>query len=57
MLNVKCTAYVPCFLAPFMSNDKIVETIIVMAFSVAVACILVILCNRLDKDKEIEEET
>ncbi len=55
MLNVKCTAYVPCFLAPFMSNDKIVETIIVMVFSVAVACILVIICNRLDKDKEIEE--
>ncbi len=54
-LDVKCTAYVPCFLAPFMSNDKIVETIIVMAFSVAVACILVILCNRLDKNKEIEE--
>lgn len=50
--DVKCTAYVPCFLAPFMSNDKIVPTIICMVFAVVVSCALTLLCNITDKNKE-----
>jgi len=53
-MDVKCTAYVPCFLAPFMSNDKVVATIICMVVSVAAAFILTAICNTVDKNKAIE---
>ena len=49
--EVKCTAYVPCFMAPFMSNDKAVAVIICMVFSVAVNCILTMMCNKMDTGK------
>ena len=51
ILDVKCTAYVPCFLAPFMSNDKVFAAIICMVFAVAVAFVFTIICNKLDKNK------
>lgn len=51
ILDVKCTAYVPCFLAPFMSNDKVFATVICMVFAVAAAFVLTIICNKLDKNK------
>ena len=41
--NVKCTAYVPCFVAPFVSNEKIVQTILCMA--------LTLLANLTDRKK------
>lgn len=50
--GVKCTAYVPCFMAPFMSNNKPAATVIVMVFSVAVHCLLTMACNKLDAGKE-----
>lgn len=53
LFDVKCTAYVPCFLAPFMSNDKVVATIAIMVIAVAVQAVLTILCNISDKKKGI----
>ena len=50
-LGVKCTAYVPCFMAPFMSNDKAVATVICMVFAVAIHCILTMVCNKMDAGK------
>jgi fructose-specific phosphotransferase system IIC component len=50
LFDVKCTAYVPCFLAPFMSNDKVVATIICMVVSVAAACILTMICNYQERE-------
>lgn len=49
MFNVKCTAYVPCFTAPFMSNDRIVQTIICMVVALAGGCIFTLLANATDK--------
>lgn len=51
-LNVRCTAYVPCFMAPFMSNDKSLATVICMVFAMAVSFVLTTICNKLDKKKE-----
>lgn len=50
-LEVKCTAYVPCFMAPFMSNDKILATVICMVFAVAVHCIFTMICNKIEAGK------
>lgn len=47
--DVKCTAYVPCFVAPFMSNDKAVPAVICMVFSVFAAFVLTALCNVVEK--------
>ncbi|MBR0374728.1 MAG: PTS sugar transporter [Mogibacterium sp.] len=52
LFNVKCTAYVPCFVAPFVSNDKVVATIIAMVVSVAAGCIFTLLANIADAKKE-----
>lgn len=52
LLDVKCTAYVPCFLAPMMTNDKVVESVICMVFAVACAFVLTLLCNKMEKGKE-----
>ena len=54
-LDVKCTAYVPCFLAPFMSNDKVIQAIICMVFAAAAAFVFTAICNTVDKNKAIEE--
>lgn len=45
MLDVKCTAYVPCFLAPFMSNNKILPVIICMAVAMGSAFIMTLAAN------------
>lgn len=50
-LDVKCTAYVPCFLAPFMSNDKVLAAIVCMVFAVAAGFVLTLICNTLDAEK------
>lgn len=55
LLDVKCTAYVPCFLAPFMSNDRAVQTVVCMVFSVAVAFVLTVICNTIDRGKDLME--
>lgn len=47
--DVKCTAYVPCFVAPFMTNDKTVQSIICMVFSVLVAFVFTAVCNVIEK--------
>lgn len=52
LFDVKCTAYVPCFMAPFMSNDKIMATIICMVFAIAIHCILTLICNKMDEGKQ-----
>ncbi len=49
--DAKCTAYVPCFLAPFMSNDKVVQVILCMVFSVACAFVLTAFFNRAERGK------
>lgn len=51
-LNVKCTAYVPCFTAPFMSNDKPLAAVICMVFSFVVAFVFAVIGNKLDKKQE-----
>ena len=50
-LNVKCTAYVPCFVAPFVSNDKIVSTIICMAVAMGSAFVFTLIANMIDARK------
>lgn len=52
--DVKCTAYVPCFMAPFMTNDKTVQSIICMVFSVLVAFAFTAICNVIEKKTEAE---
>ena len=49
IFNVKCTAYVPCFVAPFVSNDNIVGTIIAMVVAVATGFFFTLIANALDK--------
>lgn len=49
--NVKCTAYVPCFVAPFVSNEKIVQTILCMAIALGSAFALTLLANLTDRKK------
>lgn len=53
-LGVKCTAYIPCFMAPLMSNDKALAAIICMVFAVAIHCILTIICNKTSIKEENE---
>lgn len=52
MFDVKCTAYVPCFLAPFMSNDKAVLAVVCMVVAVAMQAVLTVICNLSDRKKE-----
>lgn len=49
LLNVKCTAYVPCFMSPLLSNDKIIETIICMLIAFGCALIFTLFANISDK--------
>ena len=52
LFNVKCTAYVPCFVAPFVSNDKIVGTIVCMVIAMGLAFLFTLLSNLSDRKKE-----
>lgn len=45
VLGVKCTAYVPCFVSPVMSNDKMLQTIICMVVAMASAFLLTTVSN------------
>lgn len=51
VFNVKCTAYVPCFVAPFVSNDKIFATILCMVIAMGLAFVFTLLANMADKRK------
>ena len=53
--NVMCTAYVPCFVAPFVSNDKVVPTIICMVIAMGTAFVLTLAANIIDGKKEVAE--
>ncbi|MBQ6622318.1 MAG: PTS sugar transporter [Mogibacterium sp.] len=55
LFNVKCTAYVPCFVAPFVSNDNVVGTIVAMVVSVAAGCLFTLLANISDSRKDPDE--
>lgn len=45
LFHVKCTAYIPCFLAPFMSNDRIVQTVICMLAAMGCGFAFTLLSN------------
>ena len=49
--NVKCTAYVPCFVAPFVSNDKVGQTILCMVIAMGSAFLFTLLANLADRKK------
>lgn len=57
IFNVKCTAYVPCFVAPFVSNDNAVGTIVAMVVAVAAGCLFTLIANVADMRKEAASET
>ncbi len=52
LFNVKCTAYVPCFVAPFMSNDAVWQTIVVLVATFAVSCTLTLAAGIFDARKQ-----
>lgn len=52
IFNVKCTAYVPCFVAPFMSNSRVVQTIVCMAAGMGCAFLLTLLANISEGKKQ-----
>ena len=53
LLGVKGTAYIPSFMAPFMSNPNHgVQTLICMILSVALGCAFTLIANALDKKVE-----
>lgn len=56
IFNVKCTAYVPCFVAPFLSNDNVVGTIICLVVTVLVTCALTLVASAGSKGGEEAEE-
>lgn len=51
LFDVKCTAYVPCFAAPFMSNDKIVQTILCMIIAMGSAFVFTLMSNLSEKKR------
>lgn len=52
LLNVRTTAYVPAFMAPLMSNDHLVATVIVMVCAFVMACVFTLLANVGGKQKD-----
>lgn len=53
LLGVKGTAYIPSFMAPFMSNPNHgVQTVICMAASIAFSCVFTLIANAMDGNKE-----
>lgn len=55
LFGTKCTAYVPCFMAPFMSNDKILATALCMLIAMGLACVLTLFSNILDKKADAKK--
>lgn len=53
--DLKCTAYIPCFLAPFMSNDKPVQTIICMFFAIGISFLFTVIINKIEIRKSEKE--
>ena len=51
VFNVKCTAYVPCFVAPVVSNDKIIQTILCMVIAMGLAFLFTLLANMSERKK------
>lgn len=51
LFGVKCTAYVPCFVSPFMSNTGPVKVIICMVISFGCAFLLTVISNIVDGSK------
>lgn len=51
LFDVKCTAYVPCFLAPFMSNNKVLPVIVCMAVAMGSAFLLTLASNLSESKK------
>lgn len=51
IFGVRCTAYVPCFVAPFVSNDTVVQTILCMAIAMGSAFVFTLISNIVDGKK------
>lgn len=51
LFDVKCTAYVPSFVAPFMSNSKTVQTILAMIIAMGSAFVFTLAANILESKK------
>lgn len=50
LLGVKGTAYIPSFMAPFMSNpNHAIQTLICMLLSILFACVFTLIANTLDQ--------
>ena len=45
LFDVRCTAYVPCFVAPFLSNGKPVETVVCVVGAIALAFVFTLVAN------------
>ena len=45
LFDVRCTAYVPCFVAPFLSNGKPVAVVVCVVAAILIACALTLLAN------------
>lgn len=52
LLNVRTTAYVPAFMAPLMSNDNLIATILVMVCAFVMACVFTLLASLGGKQKD-----
>ena len=52
--GVKCTAYIPCFLAPFMSNSRVAQTIICMVIAMASGFLLTLAANISESKKVVK---
>lgn len=48
LLGVKCTAYVPTFLAPFLSNGEVWQTFVVIIATFALSCALTLVASAWD---------
>ena len=48
LFGVKCTAYVPTFVAPFLSNNAVWQTFVVLIATFALSCVLTLVATGLD---------
>ena len=55
VFDVRCTAYVPCFVAPFLSNDKAVAVVICLVGATLAACALTLLANAGEREQAGEQ--
>lgn len=51
LFDVKCTAYIPCFMAPLMSNNKGVQVVLCMLIAFGAAFVLTLLSNLSERKK------